>query len=281
MTNQSKSDTIFSTPTTKVVGFFMGNEVIINVLPLFTSFLLSSDQATSSSTFASTLPVTTLEERRVWLVKDKQTLEDIAKEYYGKKQYWTILWNDNADIDNPNVLQTGSKLKLRVVSPVLFEDLRPELVKKQEVLKKKNNQPQKQFVIRQSTYSIEKPIVQAQALITSNYDTVYKEAGQKYGIPWEILYGIHLTETGCRDGEIYNAQGSGAQGPMQFMPGTWGAYGVDGDGDGIANINDVKDAIFGAANFLAKHGSLEAGLRSYGGNTSGVLAAARTRGLSL
>jgi membrane-bound lytic murein transglycosylase B len=38
---------------------------------------------------------------------------------------------------------------------------------------------------------------------------------------------------------------------MQFIPSTFRAYAVDGDGDGAKNINNVYDAIFTAANYLA------------------------------
>ena len=87
-----------------------------------------------------------------------------------------------------------------------------------------------------------------------------------------------MTETGCRNGRIMSGYGSGAEGPMQFMPGTWSIYGVDGDGDNKADIDDATDAIYSAANYLAKHGSIMAGLQSYGGNTSGTLALARSKG---
>ncbi|PSO43365.1 hypothetical protein BRC19_00680 [Candidatus Saccharibacteria bacterium QS_5_54_17] len=40
------------------------------------------------------------------------------------------------------------------------------------------------------------------------------------------------------------------QGPFQFRPSTWDAYGVDGDGDGDKDLQDVTDAAYGAANFL-------------------------------
>ena len=112
----------------------------------------------------------------------------------------------------------------------------------------------------------------------SGFDAVYQEAGAKYGVPWQILYGLHITETGGRDGAI--SSGHGPQGPMQFMPGTWNAYGVDGNGDGVADINNAVDAIHGAANYLAKHGSLDSGLRSYGGNTPRTLILARERGFT-
>jgi soluble lytic murein transglycosylase-like protein len=39
----------------------------------------------------------------------------------------------------------------------------------------------------------------------------------------------------------------GAQGLAQFMPDTWRAYAVDGDGDGIKNVFDANDAIASAA----------------------------------
>jgi membrane-bound lytic murein transglycosylase B len=42
---------------------------------------------------------------------------------------------------------------------------------------------------------------------------------------------------------------------MQFLPSTWRAYGVDGDGDGHADIDDLADAVFSAANHLCANGA--------------------------
>jgi membrane-bound lytic murein transglycosylase B len=42
---------------------------------------------------------------------------------------------------------------------------------------------------------------------------------------------------------------------MQFMPGTWKAYGLDASGDGKADPYDPKDAIFSAANYLRASGA--------------------------
>ncbi len=41
-----------------------------------------------------------------------------------------------------------------------------------------------------------------------------------------------------------------AVGPMQFLPGTFDAWGVDADGDGLANPHDIDDAAASAANYL-------------------------------
>jgi soluble lytic murein transglycosylase-like protein len=71
----------------------------------------------------------------------------------------------------------------------------------------------------------------------------YREAEATFGIPWRYLAAINLVETGM--GRIRGTSTAGAQGPMQFMPATWAAYGGGGD------INDPHDAVMGAARYLA------------------------------
>jgi soluble lytic murein transglycosylase-like protein len=77
--------------------------------------------------------------------------------------------------------------------------------------------------------------------------TYYKEAAQRFGIDWTYLAAINLVET--RMGRIRGVSSAGAQGPMQFMPGTWAAYGLGG------NVEDERDAIMGAANYLKASGA--------------------------
>jgi hypothetical protein len=48
-----------------------------------------------------------------------------------------------------------------------------------------------------------------------------------------------------------NDGGASAEGPFQFLPSTWLAEGVDGNGDGTKDANDLTDAAFGAANYLS------------------------------
>jgi hypothetical protein len=74
----------------------------------------------------------------------------------------------------------------------------------------------------------------------------YHEAETASGVPWPYLAAIHFVET--RMGRIHGNSPAGAQGPMQFIPPTWAAYGQGG------NVNDDRDAIFAAGRFLADHG---------------------------
>jgi membrane-bound lytic murein transglycosylase B len=69
----------------------------------------------------------------------------------------------------------------------------------------------------------------------------YREAEAEFGVHWSYLASIHLVET--RMGRIRGVSSAGAQGPMQFMPGTWAAY---GEGD----VNSNRDAIRAAARYL-------------------------------
>ncbi|HSN44295.1 MAG TPA: lytic murein transglycosylase [Propionibacteriaceae bacterium] len=45
-----------------------------------------------------------------------------------------------------------------------------------------------------------------------------------------------------------------AVGPMQFLPGTWNAWGRDGSGDGVANPQNLDDAALAAASYLCANG---------------------------
>jgi hypothetical protein len=79
------------------------------------------------------------------------------------------------------------------------------------------------------------------------------------GLPWNVLAGIGQVETD--HGQNKNISSAGAMGPMQFMPATWAEYGIDGDGDGQADILNQSDAIYSAAHYLcANGGASSAGL---------------------
>jgi membrane-bound lytic murein transglycosylase B len=102
------------------------------------------------------------------------------------------------------------------------------------------------------------------------------------GISWNLLAGIGRIESGHASGGATDARGTAvrpiygptldgtlpgnevvvqsnalgrvayarAMGPMQFLPGTWARYASDGDGDGVADPQNLYDATLGAARYL-------------------------------
>jgi len=83
---------------------------------------------------------------------------------------------------------------------------------------------------------------------------IYRAAQARYGVPWQLIEAVHQVESG-KSCSTSRRSYAGATGPMQFMPGTWRAYGQDGNGDGVADITNVYDAIYGGANYLAANGA--------------------------
>ncbi len=81
----------------------------------------------------------------------------------------------------------------------------------------------------------------------------YRAAERRFGVDWEYLAAINLVETAF--GRIRGTSSAGAQGPMQFMPATWAAYGAGGD------INSTRDSIMAAGRYLAANGFARPGGR--------------------
>jgi len=83
---------------------------------------------------------------------------------------------------------------------------------------------------------------------------LYKDAATTCpGLPWEVLAAIGQLESG--HGRNAGRSPAGAEGPMQFLPSTWKAYGIDADGDGVADIHNQVDAVYSAARYLCANGA--------------------------
>lgn len=126
--------------------------------------------------------------------------------------------------------------------------------------------------------------------IPEEYISVYVAAEEKYGVPWTLLAAHHRIETRFSTMKSLVSP-TGAEGHMQFMPCTfvgwdhptcsglgkgaittaelknpatikkYGGYGVDANGDGLADPYDIEDAIFSAANYLSKYGAASGDLK--------------------
>jgi hypothetical protein len=74
------------------------------------------------------------------------------------------------------------------------------------------------------------------------------------------IYGPTLDGTLPGNEVIVQSNGGGrvsyarAMGPMQFLPGTWARYASDGDGDGVADPQNLYDATLAAARYLCSGG---------------------------
>ncbi len=123
--------------------------------------------------------------------------------------------------------------------------------------------------------------------------SAYRNAEQKMavaapgcGISWNVLAGIGRIESGHAGGGAVDSHGTAvrpiygptldgtlpgnevvasgsaggrptyarAMGPMQFLPGTWARYASDGDGDGVADPQNLFDATLAAARYLCSGG---------------------------
>ncbi|WP_068184307.1 lytic murein transglycosylase [Mycobacterium sp. UM_CSW] len=121
----------------------------------------------------------------------------------------------------------------------------------------------------------------------------YRSAEQKMavaapncGVSWNLLAGIGRIESGHASGGAVDSRGTAvvpiygpaldgtlpgnevilqstagnrptyarAMGPMQFLPGTWARYAVDGKGDGTADPQNLFDSTLAAARYLCSGG---------------------------
>lgn len=85
------------------------------------------------------------------------------------------------------------------------------------------------------------PPVPANELLAS-----YRASEAASGVPWNYLAAINFVETGF--GRINGVSDDAAQGPMQFLPSTFAAYGNGGD------IHSPRDSIMAAGRLLAANG---------------------------
>lgn len=80
--------------------------------------------------------------------------------------------------------------------------------------------------------------------VESHHGTIAGRSLTPSGLPSSQITGIPL-------GDLDRAYG-----PMQFIPSTWKTWGHDGDGDGVADPQNINDAALSAAHYLCHSGPL-------------------------
>jgi membrane-bound lytic murein transglycosylase B len=99
------------------------------------------------------------------------------------------------------------------------------------------------------------------ANIPAPYLSIYRRVAAEYGLDWAILAAVGEIESdhgrSPLGGIVSGANPSGAEGPAQFLAGTWARYGVDADGRGGASPYDPQDAIMAMAAYLKASGAPE------------------------
>ena len=92
----------------------------------------------------------------------------------------------------------------------------------------------------------------AQPVPAAYQDLYVRAAATCPGMSPALLSAVGQVESG--HGVNLGPSSAGAVGPMQFLPGTFASFGVDGDGDGDKDVFDPADSIFSAANYLCSGG---------------------------
>jgi hypothetical protein len=123
---------------------------------------------------------------------------------------------------------------LRRLPPTLAARINSELAAKRELW-------------RLTPVSHRKRFTTGPALPPATLLRYYREAQVRFGVRWNVLAAVNFLESAFN--KLRNNSASGAQGPMQFIPATWRAYGLGG------NVRDPHDAILGAANYLNANGA--------------------------
>jgi hypothetical protein len=90
----------------------------------------------------------------------------------------------------------------------------------------------------------------------ASYLELFRASAARYcpGLSWTVLAAIGQIESG--DGQNMGPSTAGALGPMQFLPSTWAAWGIDGFGEtGSPDIMNPFDAVPSAARMLCADGA--------------------------
>jgi hypothetical protein len=172
----------------------------------------------------------------VWVVKPEESLASIAEEYYGDADYWSVIWEDNDWITDPNTIEEGAVVKLRSTKPDKpNEALIDKYLTKQQAQLAKQAEEEKQ----QSTQA---PVHSGVAVIAPPQPQEPQTVRPGATGP---LSEAQITFLGnCESGMTANRNsGNGFYGAFQFLPSTWRAMNTGYERADFAPLEVQKDAV--------------------------------------
>lgn len=101
------------------------------------------------------------------------------------------------------------------------------------------------FISNRLPSNVREGFLGAPVTVPSEFAELIQDASERCpAVPVDIFAAQLHAESGWDPNAVSQA---GAQGIAQFMPPTWKQYGIDADGDGIADVWNPVDAIHSAA----------------------------------
>jgi len=161
----------------------------------------------------------------------------------------------DAVVDQQRSSQLGLVKNLAVLINAPGADLTTLMAKVREVLGSHGEVVNLVQVVKVTNLPVAPVAIEA-GQVPANYLALYKDSAAEYcpGLSWTVLAAIGEIESG--DGANDGPSSAGALGPMQFIPGTWAEWGMDGFGQtGPADIMNPLDAVPSAASMLCADGA--------------------------
>lgn len=190
------------------------DNIVATVSALTIAFSALVSPAPSASI---TVQETSVEPFVVHVVELGDSLSSIASEELGSIDHWTTLWNYNYEIENPDLIEKGDKIKIPRESPQKPEDLKAEL---SERLKSK-------------------------AIVSVVPSAVPAASPAAFQSSPSSLSEVQINFLGnCESGMTAERNsGNGYYGAFQFSIGTWNSMGTDYERADLAPLEVQKDAV--------------------------------------
>lgn len=205
----------------------MEQGIITGVLAVSLAFLNPSSVTHINTTSEQT--------QQMWdyHVKEGDSLGSIAQEAYGSSDYWTTVWNDNSFLENPDLIEEGMIIKIKIVKPTAPDVLKEELangtsaetVAQTQIAAVQTNNVETQAQTPTTTPTPTAPVVQ-----TSTDNPLNMEQITFLG---NCEAGMNPTRN----------SGNGYYGAFQFSYGTWKSMGTEYERADLAPIEVQIEAV--------------------------------------